>query len=397
MRIRLLPHFGQRAIGSITDFDIQEFKARLLASGLAPATVSKSLMTLSLILKSGVVNGYIARNACSTVKKPGDAPVEERVFLTPGQLNALAEAIDPRFRAMVLLAGYRGLRFGEAAGLRPGKVNLLFGRLDVAEALKEVRGDLYFGPPKHGRRRTVALPAFLVGALDQHLSRLPPRNDVLFSNPDGSLLRRSNFCRRTWKPAVASAELPEALTFHGLRHTAVSILIASGASIVELAAVMGWAKSTAAAMAVRYGHLFEARESQLTDAVEDLYRATLQARSTAETSGLTTARYHEIVASEWPAADFGRGSCLPIRGVIMPLTCRNALRSACGATWNRTKDLTLIRAAGPFSKVPGQGGKTPSELVNANPVTSRHFPPVPGSSEHRTAWRRPRISALTEQ
>jgi integrase len=296
LRIRLLPRFGERAIGSITDFDVQQFKAELLASGLAPATVTKSLMTLSLILKAAVVNGYIARNPCATVKKPGDAPVEERIFLTPDELNALADGIDPRFRAMVLLAGYRGLRFGEAAGLRPARVNLLFGRIDVAEALKEVRGQLYFGPPKQGRRRTVALPPFLVDALNEHLSRFPPRNDVLFNNADGSLLRRSNFCRRIWKPAVLSVGLPQALTFHGLRHTAVSILIASGASIVELAAVMGWANSTAAAMAVRYGHLFEARENQLTDAVENLYRATVEARRSGLTGGLTTACTTEL----WP-------------------------------------------------------------------------------------------------
>lgn len=74
-----------------------------------------------------------------------------------------------------------------------------------------------------------------------------------------------------------SFRVDERLTFHGLRHSAVSISIAGGASIVELAAVMGWAQSTAAAMAVRYGHLFQARERQLTDALETAFR---QARTT---------------------------------------------------------------------------------------------------------------------
>lgn len=94
----------------------------------------------------------------------------------------------------------------------------------------------------------------------------------MFTNPDGSMLRRSNFGRRVWQPAVARAGLDDRLTFHGLRHTAVSILIAEGATIVELAAVMGWSNSTAAAMAIRYGHLFQARERQLTEAVDRAYR-----------------------------------------------------------------------------------------------------------------------------
>jgi len=63
----------------------------------------------------------------------------------------------------------------------------------------------------------------------------------------------------------------------------VSIWIAGGASIVELAAVIGWAQSTAAAMAVRYGHLFQAREKQLTDAVEVAFPRRAQSRRAAMT------------------------------------------------------------------------------------------------------------------
>ena len=86
------------------------------------------------------------------------------------------------------------------------------------------------------------------------------------------MLRRSNFNRRAWAPAVALAGVDPRLTFHGLRHSAVSILVAQGASLVELAAIMGWSRSTAAAMTMRYGHLFAAQEKRLTDAVEQAYR-----------------------------------------------------------------------------------------------------------------------------
>jgi integrase len=126
------------------------------------------------------------------------------------------------------------------------------------------------------RRRTVSLPPFLVIALRRHLEEFPPQNDLLFVSEAGHLLRRSNFNRRVWQPAVEKAGLDPRLTFHGLRHSAVSIL-SRGASIVELAAIMGWAQSTAAAMAVRYGHLFEAREQGLTDAVEAAYQEAISA------------------------------------------------------------------------------------------------------------------------
>ncbi len=273
LNARLLPRFGDRPLAAITEMDIQAFALELVEHGLAPSTVTKYLGVLSQILRAAVRNRLIAFNPCEGVQGPGDAPLRETVFLTAEQLNALVAAMEPRHAAMVLLAGYRGLRFGEAAGLRLARLDLTLARLEVMEALKEVGGKLYFGPPKHGRIRAVSLPPFLVEILGEHIETfLPSNGGLLFTNRDGSMLRRSNFERRIWTPAVERAGLDERLTFHGLRHTAVSLLIAEGASIVELAAVMGWSRSTSAQMAVRYGHLFRARDEHLTKALERLYR-----------------------------------------------------------------------------------------------------------------------------
>lgn len=46
-------------------------------------------------------------------------------------------------------------------------------------------------------------------------------------------------------PAVDKAGVNPELTFHGLRHTAVAILVAEGAQVNELATIMGWSRSTA--------------------------------------------------------------------------------------------------------------------------------------------------------
>jgi len=260
MRTHILPTFGDRPLSSITEIQVQAFVAELLAKGRAPSTASKVLGILSQILQAAARNQLIPRNPCDGVVGPGDKPLEEKIFLRPEQLNALADEIPAQFGPMVLVAGYRGLRFGELAGLRPRRLNLLLGKLEVAEALKETRGHLYFGLPKHDRVRTVSLPLFLVEVLRDHIEVFPPQGGLVFTSQDGALLRRSNFERRIWAPAVARSGLDERLTFHGLRHTAVSVLIAEGASIVELAAIMGWAPSTAVAMSMRYGHLFAARD-----------------------------------------------------------------------------------------------------------------------------------------
>lgn len=52
----------------------------------------------------------------------------------------LADTIDERFRLLVLLRGYCGLRWGEAAGLTTDRVDLLHGRIVIDQASVEVLG-----------------------------------------------------------------------------------------------------------------------------------------------------------------------------------------------------------------------------------------------------------------
>jgi integrase len=69
-------------------------------------------------------------------------------FATVAEVAALADAIPPRFRALVLVAAYTGLRWGELAGLRVKRVDLLHRQITVAEQLLEVRGQLASAHPR---------------------------------------------------------------------------------------------------------------------------------------------------------------------------------------------------------------------------------------------------------
>jgi integrase len=53
--------------------------------------------------------------------------------------DQIADAVAPRYRALVLGAAYTGLRWGELAGLRVPRVDFLRRRIDVAEVLTEGR------------------------------------------------------------------------------------------------------------------------------------------------------------------------------------------------------------------------------------------------------------------
>ena len=107
--------------------------------------------------------------------------------------------IEPRFRAMVLVAAYGGLRFGELCALRRERVDILRGRVQVAENLVQLGSQLSFGPTKTRKgRRTVPLPRRICTQLAAHLEQFvaPPADALLFTGLRGQPLRREWF-RRT--------------------------------------------------------------------------------------------------------------------------------------------------------------------------------------------------------
>jgi integrase len=193
-------------------------------------------------------------------------------FATVAEVAAVADAIPPRFRALVLVAAYTGLRWGELAGLRVKRVDLLHRHITVAEQLLEVRGRLAFGPPKTGAGlRTVTLPAVAAEALAEHLSTYaePGPDGLVFPVERGGPIRRSNFTRRVWIPATRAAAV-EGLRFHDLRHTAATLAVAAGASTRELMVRMGHSSSAAA---LRYQHVMAGRDAAIAAALDELVQA----------------------------------------------------------------------------------------------------------------------------
>jgi integrase len=203
----------------------------------------------------------------------------ERRFLTATEVADLADAIAPRLRAMVLVAAYGGLRFGELAALRRERIDLLRGRrVCVAETLIDINGRLTFGPTKtRNGRRTVPLPRSTCQDLSAHLERFvaPPAQALLFTGLGGQPLRRAGFRRNWWLPAVRSAGL--GLRFHDLRHTYVSLLIRAGANVRRFST---WAGHSSVAFTLdRYGHLYDDADDSVSERLDALLAGSAAPRS----------------------------------------------------------------------------------------------------------------------
>jgi integrase len=247
LRRLLLPAFADTALADLDLMAVRSWLADLEGGTVSPNTVAKAYRLLARIMDTAVEAGLILRNPCSVKGAATERAAEMRVA-TVAQVAALAKAIDTRFRALVLVAAYAGLRWGELVGLRVKRVDLLHGRITIAEQATEIDGHFTWGPPKtEAGRRTVTLPAVAAAALAEHLATYsqPGPEGLVFTSTEGGLLRRSNFNRRVWRRATRAAAL-EGLRFHDLRHTSATLSIAAGASTRELMARMGHSSSAAA-------------------------------------------------------------------------------------------------------------------------------------------------------
>ena len=140
----VLPRFGPLELGEIDHMMVRAWVAELSATGLAPSTTTKAAQLLSKIMRAAVQAGYLAKSPCDGVRLPRIERVEMR-FLEPSEVMALADVMDPRYQAAVLLAAYGGLRAGELFGLRAKRVDPLRRTVTIAETVVDVGGHPYFG------------------------------------------------------------------------------------------------------------------------------------------------------------------------------------------------------------------------------------------------------------
>jgi integrase len=265
----IAPTLADEPIGSIRPDLLRKWVARLLDSGVKPATIRKAAQLVKASLETAVDDGLIGSNPARKLALPPIPPLEMR-FATADEIRELSEAIDPRWRVMVLTAAYTGLRMGEIAGLTVDQVNLLRRRLSVTKQLTESNGHIEFGPVKtQASRRTVTLPHFLCDDLAQHLMDCPASSDgLVFQAADGGPIRRSNWRRRVWLPAVKAADL-DGLRFHDLRHTHAALLIEQGEHPKVIQSRLGHASITTTLNT--YGHLFEGLDEAAASRLDDAW------------------------------------------------------------------------------------------------------------------------------
>ncbi|MBB0243889.1 tyrosine-type recombinase/integrase [Streptomyces alkaliphilus] len=266
----VLPKWGTTPVDRIRHEDVAEWIGHLTTAAglggkpLGPAVVRGLHRVLFMTLEWAVRTGRVASNPAARVPLPRRG-LPDHVYLTHDQVDRLADAAG-RFRPLVLLLAYTGLRFGEVSALRVGRVDLAARRAHVVTAFAEDNGEVYEDTPKDHERRSVPLPAFLVAELKPVVDGRA-EGELLFPAPRKGPLRAHNFRSREFAAAVKAAGLGHlGVTPHKLRHTAASLAIAAGADVKVVQTMLGHASATMTLDV--YGHLFPDRLDEVADALD---------------------------------------------------------------------------------------------------------------------------------
>lgn len=256
-----MPRWGTTQLAAIKHADVQHWISDL-ARAWAAASVIKVHRVFSQIMAWAVRDSRIAANPADGVRLPRPAVPDHR-YLTHDQVAALADCCGP-YGIVVRFLAYTGLRWGELAALTIGRVDLQRRRASIAASVTEVNGRLVWGNPKTHERRSVPIPRFVAAELANRLAGRAP-GDLVFTAPEGGVLRVRNFRRNVFDRAVRETG-SAGFHPHELRHTAASLAIASGADVKIVQQMLG--HKTATMPLDLYGHLFPDRLDEIADRMD---------------------------------------------------------------------------------------------------------------------------------
>jgi integrase len=282
-RHQIEPFLGAKPLQRLRPLDIEEWhtilrdRGRADGKGCSASTIAHVHRVLSKALRDAAANELVTRNVATTKSAP---PVKrpEIVIVRAEDVSRFVERMRPRSRhyAPTILGLFCGLRLGEMLALRWQCIDLDRKTLRVHQALEFTKAHgLRFKEPKtRAGIRTITLPDIVVATLREHrrtqlelrlqlgAGRLGP-NDLLFSNIDGAPMHPFRFST-TWADCAASIGFPD-LTYHCLRHTHASQLIAAGIDVVKIAHRLGHASPTVTLNV--YGHLFDKDDGKAAEAI----------------------------------------------------------------------------------------------------------------------------------
>ena len=282
----ILPRLGNIELQKLTTIQVQEFinymlesgnKCTNIVKGLSAKSVRDCIILLKQALKQAIEWGMLSRNPADGVRMP-TVTRRDPVILTEEQAEEVLNSLKPTYGYIPALISYHtGMRLGEVIALPWNAVNLDAATIEVQQSytLTDEDGRPVIKEPKtKAGRRIVEVGSTLIAALANH------RKDQLERRIATGASWRNNLnlvCTQDDGAPISSRAIGHLfsrrarslgynVTFHGLRHTHVSMLIKAGAPISTISARVG--HSTPSITHDIYAHLLPGMGRHAVDLFE---------------------------------------------------------------------------------------------------------------------------------
>lgn len=273
-RKHLLPTFGSLKLKDLTREHVQRMYSRKRGAGLSTARVRRIHGVLSAALNKAVLWGMVPHNVCKEVSPPRvEAP--EIKPLTKEQAKRFLDAAETdRYHALYVLGLTTGMRLGELGGLVWSAVDMDARVVRVNRALITGYGGQSFESPKTAAsRRTITLTTKAIAALVAHRerqrnARIPVEGETLvFTNTSGGPINPSHVTRRSFKPLLKCAGLPDTNFHAATRHTCCCLLLMAGVNAKAVSLQLG--HSSVAFTLQKYAHYMPGMGDAAAGAMND--------------------------------------------------------------------------------------------------------------------------------
>ncbi len=275
-RIQIKPHLGTLQLQKLRPADIAAWHQALGKTGISVRSIQHAHGVLRTALAHAAAVEILERNVATFIRPPKTVRTEVEILNAEQIADALRKLEGHPIYPIAAVAIGTGARRGEIAALRWSDIDLDAATVRIERSLEQVKGSVRVKSPKTAAgRRTVSLPAFAVDALRDHRRQTLelrlrlgigalPGDAPVFGNIEGNTITPF-YITTSWRRAVRSRGLPK-ITFHSLRHSHASALIAAGVDVVTVSKRLGHA-SPALTLST-YSHLFTNSDDKAAAAID---------------------------------------------------------------------------------------------------------------------------------
>jgi integrase len=263
---------GNTPLGSITVETVRAWHATTLVD--KPVSRTHAYRLVHAVLATAVADGHIPANPAQISGAGNTETKKKAVILDVNEIGQLADTIADRFRALLLISAWCGLRWGEVAALQRADISPDASIIAVSRGVVHRGGQCIVGTPKTRRPRTVVTPPHIRPAIKHHLKAYVAKEpDALVFPADQSCHLSDKTFKRYLTPALVAIgrdgkKKPQP-TIHDLRHFAGT----QAARVGNLVETMGRLGHSTPRASLIYQQIVSGRDAEIAEALPGLAQA----------------------------------------------------------------------------------------------------------------------------